>query len=366
VDEAVERDASGRADAEAAPLDDAGDIRPDERFDEARLEAWLREAIPGVAGPLAVRQFRGGHANLTYLLRAGEREMVLRRPPLGPVAPRSHDMAREFRALSALAPLYAPAPQPLALCEDTSVVGAVFFVMERRRGIVIRGEWPGELGGDPGLRRRIGLAVVDALADLHRIDVRRPEIAALGKPRGFVERQLRGWWERWLAAKTRELAVMDELYAWLCERLPSSDAVSVLHNDWKLDNTMLDAGDPGRVAAVFDWDMTSLGDPLVDLGTFLGYWSEPGDDVPRGTGSMVTSLPGFPTRAELAERYAERTGADLSQLRWYETFGLFKTAVVLEQIYVRFVRGQTQDERFERLGRSVPLLAEAARRTAGR
>jgi aminoglycoside phosphotransferase (APT) family kinase protein len=345
-------------------LDDAAEVRADERFDEARLAKYLVAELPDLAGPLVVEQFRGGHANLTYLLRLGSTELVLRRPPLGPVAPKAHDMAREFRALRALAPLYAPAPRPLLLCEDPSVIGAVFFLMERRRGIVIRHEWPAELGDDRALRRRIGEAVVDALADLHRVDVARPEIAALGKPAGFVRRQVEGWYERWQRARTRDLPVMDELCAWLAERMPESQVVSVVHNDWKLDNTMLSAEDPGRVAAVFDWDMTTLGDPLIDLGTFLSYWSEAGDAVPRGTGTNVSAMPGFPTRAELAARYRERTGTDVSLLAWYETFGLFKTAVVLEQIYVRFVRGQTQDERFKLLGEYVPLLASAAQRSA--
>lgn len=347
-------------------LDASAEVRADERFDEERLAAYLRDALPDVRGPLAVEQFRGGHANLTYLLRIGATELVLRRPPLGPVAPKAHDMAREFRALRALAPLYAPAPRPLLLCEDTAVIGAVFFLMERRRGIVIRGEWPSDLGDDRVLRRRVGEAVVDALADLHRVEVTRPEIAALGKPAGFVRRQVEGWYDRWQRARTRELPVMDDLCRWLAERMPESDAVSVVHNDWKLDNAMLSAEDPGRLVAIFDWDMTTLGDPLIDLGTFLSYWSEAGDGVPRGTGTSVTALPGFPSRAELAERYRERTGHDVSQLAWYETFGLFKTAVVLEQIYVRFVRGQTQDERFRALGDFVPLLADAAQRSASR
>jgi aminoglycoside phosphotransferase (APT) family kinase protein len=349
------------------PIDQPGDVREDERLDVARLRDWFAGRLPGLVGDLDIRQFRGGHANLTYLLRAGDgREWVLRRPPLGPVAPKSHDMAREFRALSALAPVYAPAPRPALLCEDFSIVGATFFVMERRRGIVVRHEWPATLGDDPALRRRMGESLVDALADLHLVDTTRPEIAALGRPEGFVRRQVDGWWERWQGAKTREIPAMDELRAWLSARMPASGAVAVLHNDWKLDNAMFAAEDPGRLVAVFDWDMTTLGDPLVDLGTFLGYWAEAGDAVPRGTGSSVTALPGFPTRAELAERYRRRTGADVSTLPWYETFGLFKTAVVLEQIHVRFVRGQTKDERFEALGAMVPLLADAARATAAR
>lgn len=347
-------------------VDAPGEIRPDERFDEARLAAYLRERLPDLRGEMVVQQFGGGHANLTYALSFGDTEMVLRRPPLGPVAPRSHDMAREFRALGALAPLYPPAPRPILLCEDASVIGAVFFLMERRRGVVIRHEWPAELGDDPALRRRIGESLVDALAELHLIDVARPEIAALGKPEGFVKRQVDGWYERWQRARTRDIPAMDELCAWLAERRPTSPAVSVLHNDWKLDNALLDARDPGRIAAIFDWDMAALGDPLVDLGTFFSYWAQSGDAVPRGAGVAVTSLPGFPARDELAERYQRRTGSELSQLAWYETFGLFKTAVVLEQIYVRFVRGQTKDARFAALGGFVPLLADAAKQLAAR
>ena len=343
-----------------AALDQPGPIRDDERFDEERLAAYLRPRIAGLEAPLAVEQFRGGHANLTYALRFGARELVLRRPPLGPVAPRSHDMAREFRALSALAPLYPFAPRVLHLCEDTSIIGAVFFVMERRHGIVVRTAWPQELGDDPDLRRRMGEALIDGLADLHAIDVQRPEIAALGKPEGFVRRQVDGWYDRWQRAKTRDIAAMDELCVWLGERIPRSDAIAVLHNDWKLDNAMYDAADPGRLVAVFDWDMTTLGDPLVDLGTLLGYWGEANDTVLRGTGSIVTTLPGFPTRKELVERYARRSGRDLSSLAFYEVFALFKTAVVLEQIYVRYVRGQTKDERFAMLGPHVPSLAGAA------
>lgn len=341
-------------------LDAPGDIRADEKFDEDRLAVHLREQVPELHGPLSVQQFRGGHANLTYAVTIGDRHLVLRRPPLGPVAPKSHDMAREYRALKALSPLYGPAPKVIHLCEDTSIIGAVFFLMERRYGVVVRMEWPPEFASDPLTRRKVSEALVDALADLHAVDVRRPEIAALGKPEGFVQRQVSGWYERWERAKTREMPAMDELAKKLLDRLPKSSAAAVLHNDWKLDNTMYAADDPSRIVAVFDWDMTTLGDPLVDLGTLLGYWGELGDDVPRGTGSMITMAEGFLTRDELCQRYATRSGRDLSAIAFYETFALFKTAVVLEQIYVRFVRGQTKDERFGALGALVPRLAEAA------
>lgn len=351
---------------DSSPLVDAsGEVRPDERLDEARLEAYLRKSVPGLEGPMVLRQFHGGHANLTYDVRFGARELVLRRPPLGPVAPKSHDMRREFRALDALAPLFPYSPRPVVLCEDEEVIGAIFFVMERARGIVVRQTWPDALGDDPTLRRRMAESLIDALADLHLVDTSRPEVAALGKPEGFVERQVKGWHGRWEAARTREIPLMDQLAAWLVERIPDPQRVSVLHNDYKLDNAMFAADDPGRLVAIFDWDMTSLGDPLVDLGTLLGYWSEAADATPRGTGGGVTTLPGFPTRVEVAERYAARTGVDLTHVPWFETFALFKTAVVLEQIYVRFVRGQTQDERFKALGEFVPQLAKAAEVCAG-
>jgi aminoglycoside phosphotransferase (APT) family kinase protein len=347
-------------------LDGSSEVRDDERLDEARLESFLRGAVDGLEGPMVVRQFHGGHANLTYDVRFGDRELVLRRPPLGPVAPKSHDMRREFRALAALAPLFAYSPRPVVLCEDESVIGAIFFVMERARGIVVRHDWPEGLGDDPELRRRMGLSLVDALADLHGVDTGRPEVAALGRAEGFVERQVKGWHGRWEMARTRDIPAMDELATWLAARIPDPERVSVLHNDYKLDNAMFAADDPGRLVAIFDWDMTSLGDPMIDLGTLLGYWTDATDEGARGTGSPVTRLPGFPSRSEVAERYRERTGADLTHLPWFETFALFKTAVVLEQIYVRFVKGQTQDERFRTLGDSVPVLARIAQECAAR
>jgi len=347
-------------------LDASGEVRPDERLDERRLELFLREHVAGLRGPMAVRQFHGGHANLTYDLRFGDRELVLRRPPLGPVAPKSHDMRREYRALRALAPLFPYSPRPVVLCEDEDVVGAVFFVMERSRGVVVRQAWPRALGDEPALRSRMADSLVDALADLHRVDTSRPEVAALGRPEGFVERQVKGWHGRWERARTRDIPAMDELATWLAARIPAPERVSVLHNDYKLDNAMFSIDDPGRLVAIFDWDMTSLGDPLVDLGTLLGYWSQADDATPRGTGGGVTMLAGFPTRDEIAERYAARTGTNLDHLPWFETFALFKTAVVLEQIYVRFVKGQTQDERFRTLGDAVPMLATAAQASAAR
>lgn len=340
---------------------DVAPVRPDERLDTAVVAAYLRDKLPEGDRPLEILQFPGGHANLTYLLRYGDREYVLRRPPLGPVAPRSHDMVREYRALAALGPYYAPAPRVFALCEDASVIGAPFFVMERRNGIVVRRAMPEEIADDPTVRRRIGEAAIDALADLHAVPVAGTPVAALGKPEGFVARQIQGWAERWQRSKTEDLPAMESLAAWLAARIPPPLAPSVVHNDFKLDNMMLDPADPGRVVAVLDWDMTTLGDPRIDVGTLLGYWPEAGDPPERLAIAMQpTYLEGFPTRAEIVARYAARSGRDLGAIQFFETFALFKLAVVLQQIYVRFVRGQTKDERFAAMGESVRRLADIA------
>lgn len=339
---------------------EVAEIRPGEQFDTARVESYLKARIPGLEGPMQALQFPGGHANLTYLVRFGEREIVLRRPPLGPVAPGSHDMRREYKALAALAPVFPPAPRPYLLCEDESVLGAVFFAMERRRGIVVRHAVPPELDRHPQARRRISFALIDVMAALHDVDYEAIGLGDLGRPEGFVERQVTGWKSRWDRAKNVELPIFDELYEWLVKNLPASGPATLVHNDLKFDNCMIDPDDPDRVSTVLDWDMTTLGDPLIDLGTLLGYWAEAGDPPERGATVAVTAQPGFPKREEIAARYAERRGVDLSHIAWYESFALWKTAVVLQQIYIRFVRGQTQDERFQMLGERVPILVRLA------
>jgi aminoglycoside phosphotransferase (APT) family kinase protein len=340
---------------------DVAPVRPDEQLDATVVAAYLRGKVPNGDLPLEILQFPGGHANLTYLLRYGDREYVLRRPPLGPIAPRSHDMVREYKALAALGPYYTPAPRVYVLCEDLAVIGAPFFVMERRHGIVVRRTMPPEIPDDPAIRRRIGEAAIDALADLHAVPVAGTDVAALGKPEGFVERQIRGWAERWQRAKTEELPTMESLARWLVARIPPAVDATVVHNDFKLDNMMLDRVDPGRVVAVLDWDMTTLGDPRIDVGTLLGYWPEASDPPERLAIAMQpTFLEGFPTRAEIIARYAARSGRDLGAIRFFEIFALFKLAVVLQQIYVRFVRGQTKDDRFAAMGESVRRLAEIA------
>ena len=323
------------------------DVRPDEQLDRTRLEPWLRARLPETAGSLTVRQFGGGHANLTYLLRFGAAEYVLRRPPLGPVAPTAHDMAREHRVLARLGDAFPLAPRSFALCTDPDVLGVDFHVLERRRGIVVRRDLPADLHGRPDVQRRIGDMLVDVLADLHEVDPAAVGLDDLGRPEGFARRQLDGWRRRWLAAKDRDVKNVDRMLRRLEAGIPEPQAAALLHNDYKLDNLMVEAGDPATPVAVLDWDMTTRGDPLMDLGYLLNFWREPGDD-PRWhhVSRMPTNHPGFPTRADVVERYARRSGLDLDGIAWYHVFGVFKLVVIVQQIYVRYLRGQTRDARF--------------------
>lgn len=345
--------------------DDAVPVRSGEEIDAGRVAAFARAHVEGCDGPLEVLQFPGGHANLTYLLRFGARELVLRRPPHGPLPRGSHDMAREHTVLSTLWREFPLAPRALALCEDVEVLGAPFFLMERRHGLVVRQEVPPELDDVPDGRHRAGLALVDALADLHAVDPAAVGLAGLGRPEGFLERQLTGWRGRWERAADRELPAFARVHERLAATRPAASAPALVHNDWKLDNAMLDRKDPGVVCAVLDWDMTTVGDPLADLGTLLAYWSEPGDRGARRWVTPVTAEPGFPSRAELAGRYAERRGVSLDAIRWYEAFGVWRLAVILQQIYIRFARGQTADPRFARFGESAAGLVHAAAALVG-
>jgi aminoglycoside phosphotransferase (APT) family kinase protein len=343
------------------------DERPDERLDTARLEPYLREHLDGAEGPVSVRQFGGGKANLTYLIRFGTREFVLRRPPLGPIPPGAHDMRREHRVLSVLHRRFPLAPRSLLLCEDESVIGAVFIVEERRHGFVIRDDIPPEFAGRSELNRHIGFALVDALADLHLVPPAEIGLGDLGRPDGYIERQLSGWVRRWQAAQGGERAEEAErgmlpVLDWLGRNLPSSGGAALLHNDYRLDNCLLDTADPADIVAVLDWDMCTQGDPLADLGYVLNYWVEPGDDPAwREIAAMPTWREGFPSRAEAIERYAGRTGFDVAAIGWHQVFAAFKLAVIIQQIYIRFVRGQTQDRRFEFYWRRVLGLAAKAR-----
>jgi len=342
-------------------------VRASEALDWLALENYLRPRLAEVlkehsALPFSVDQFPGGHSNLTYLIRFGQREFVLRRPPLGPVAPKAHDMAREHHVLDAVHRVYPLAPQPFLLCEDATVIGSTFYVMERRKGLVVRTTEPAQLLDQPHERGRASKAMIEALSQLHNIDIEGHGLVGLGKPQGFVTRQVEGWTKRWHGSKTSELTEMDQLATWLHERIPTEPLrPTLVHGDFKLDNVMFDANDIGRLVAIFDWEMSSVGDPLVDLGILLCYWvhaaNSPG---PRDTVAAVTNQPGWFTREQLVESYGNQTGFDLSNLKFYEVFAVFKLAVVLQQIFYRYHRGQTDDPRFAELDRRVAWLARVA------
>ena len=341
-------------------------VRNEERFDEAKLLGWLEGRLEGARAPLEVVQFGGGHANLTYCLRFGDgdavREYVLRRPPLGPVAPGSHDMHREYRALSVLWQAFPLAPRAFLYCDDPEVIGAPFLVMERRRGVVVRREVPECFGGgrDPVANRKLSEAVIDTLVDFHAVEPNPIGLDTLGRdPEHFLERQGKGWAGRYERARTGEVPVAEELARWLLDNRPSSPVPTLLHNDWRLDNMAVAPDDPGRCVAVYDWDMCTLGDPLADLGTVIAMWSDPGH-APVGTDPMPTRAPGFMGREDAVARYGERSGRDVSHLPYYDVFGTFKMAVVLQQIYYRYHQGQTHDERFAGMAKVAVGLFELA------
>ena len=343
--------------------DDTIAVRPDEALEVGPIHEFIAGRLPGSNAALNIRQFGGGAANLTYLLDYSSHKYVLRRPPLGPIAPGSHDMSREYRVLSVLNQAFPAAPSAFLFSDNLDIVGAPFFIMERRQGIVVRREIPDAFLAFPNATGRMSAALVDALADLHAVDYKAIGLAELGRPDGFIQRQVDGWARRWAQAKSADLGAMDTVQAWLQANIPPNRAAALVHNDFKLDNVMLDPADPGRILAIFDWDMCTLGDPLVDLGALLTYWTSP-DDPEFMQAIAATFMPagaaGFMTRAELVECYHLRSGRSVDHIRFYHVLGLYRVAVIIAQIYIRFVRGQTQDKRFAKYGRIIPLMAQSA------
>lgn len=353
-----------------------GPVRPGDELAIDRLAGYLRANIDGLGELGSVHQFLTGAANLTYLLEFANRRLVIRRPPFGHIAVGAHDMKREYRALSRLWRSYDRAPRAYLLCEDHSIIGADFLVIEYRPGVVVWGSVPPTMAGQADAGRRIGFAVVDALADLHLLDPEQAGVADLGRPDGFVDRQLRGWQARWAAVAEPLLPnlaqagptadLVSEAGARLAATRPQTVRTSVVHNDFKIDNCQFDLANPDRVRSVFDWDMATIGDPLVDLGTMLNYWPDPSDDpdsrpsYPDGQQDM-----GLPTRAEVRERYARSTGADLSSISWYEAFGCWKTAIVVGQLYHRYLMGNSHDLRQGLKGDRIMPLARRAQAILG-
>ena len=347
---------------------DTKPVRKSENLDWGKLEEYLRGKLKSVlsdeTAKFEVEQFSGGHSNLTYLLRFGKQEFVLRRPPFGTIPAKAHDMAREFRVLEAVHPVYPLAPRPFFLCEDEKIVGATFYIMERRKGIVIRTDEPTEIENDPAKRRTISEAMIDALAELHEINIEKYNLATLGKAGGFVTRQVAGWTKRWENSKTEEIAEMNLLSEWLNKNLPPEcEKPTLVHGDFKLDNVMLDAETCEKIVGVFDWEMSAIGDPLIDLGILVCYWIHWAKIVEISkieSLKIVTVKEGWFSREEIIENYGHKSGRDLTNFTFYEVFAVFKLAVVLQQFFYRYEKGQTDDPRFAKLGETVKFLAKIA------
>lgn len=345
-------------------------------MEQAEDTTIIEGADPTVVGPYLaerlddpawrepdVRLLSGGKSNLTYLVSAGDKELVLRRPPLGHVLPTAHDMQREFKVISALGPTSVPVPRAVHLCTDPDVLGVTFYVMERCHGHIIRSTFPEGFAPRPEDKRRVGEALIDALVELHAVDWHAAGLDDFGRPDGFMERQIRRWAKQWESSVTRPLPMMDDVIARLKEELPRSPAPTIVHGDFRLDNAILDPAHAGRIRAILDWEMSTIGDPLADLGLMLVYWPQENDsDAYRNAFASITAtaVPGFPTRDDVLQRYATKSGRDTSDVYFYWAFGFFKLAVILEGIHARFLQGKTLGEGFEGIGDRVPPLVMAS------
>ncbi len=342
-------------------VDEAGEVRAGEALDVEALQGWLAREVPGLAGPVEVLQFPKGHSNLTYLLRVAGREVVLRRPPFGAKIKSAHDMGREFALLSGLRQVWDKVPEPLAYCEDEGVLGAPFYLMERLSGLIIRKRMPPGVEAGPEAMRALCEAMVGTLAEIHAVDWRAAGLEGLWRGQGYVRRQVEGWTDRYVRAKTDEIPEIEQVAAWLAANLPEEGAPALIHNDFKHDNLVLDPAVRGRaswrVVGVLDWEMATVGDPLMDLGTTLAYWVEATDPAPvRSFAFCPTDVPGSYTRAELVRRYEEVSGREVKDPVFYFAYGLFKLAVVAQQIYRRFKQGHSKDARFASFILGVRIL----------
>ena len=338
-------------------------IRQDEQIDLHKLKNYLNELMKIDINKINILQFSGGHANLTYLISFNHKEFVLRRPPLGPVAPSAHDMAREHMVQHSLNKLFPLAPKSIHLCEDVKIIGSKFHLIERRKGIVIRKEMRSELNGSRNKIRSLSFKMIDILAELHKLDPSQVGLGDFGRPDGFVLRQLNGWEDRWKKASEENIKAnrFNKLVTYLRSNIPNPQGATILHNDFKLDNIMWDVDNPLLPVAVFDWDMCTRGDPLMDIGHLLNYWIDEDDDYEA---NLITSMPVknilYPKKSEIIDHYAKKTGFSIKDVDWYYAFGAFKLAVIIQQIYVRFLKGQTQDERFANFGKRIEALINRA------
>ncbi|MEL6389641.1 MAG: phosphotransferase family protein [Bacteroidota bacterium] len=329
-------------------IDQAKQVRPGEELDLAAVQDFLLRSIPDATGELSIEQFPGGASNLTYLIRLGDRDLVLRRPPYGAKIKSAHDMGREFRVLSALSSHYDKVPTPLAYTEDESIIGCPFYVMERVHGVILRGRGGFMESLSAEQVHDIAEGLIDTFVELHGLDYEVVGLTDLGRPEGYVGRQVSGWTKRYFNAKTDEHDTIESTAAWLADHQPKESGVSVVHNDFKHDNVVLDADDLSQVKAILDWEMCTIGDPLMDLGTSLAYWMNP-EDPPlfRDNFANPSTLVGNPSRSQWIEMYEGKCGRAVDHPVFYYVYGLFKIAVIVQQIYARYKAGHTKDPRFK-------------------
>ena len=341
-----------------ALIDQASELRAEDAFDVAVVDRFLKERVAGLEGAPEIAQFPGGASNLTYLLRYTDRDLILRRPPTGHKAKSAHDVLREARIMAALKPVYPYVPEIVALCEDHALIGGDFYVMERLVGIIPRRDLPAGLDLDAAATRTLCLAVLDKLIELHRVEPEKAGLEGLGKGAGYIRRQVEGWTGRWRQALTDDVAPIPDVVAWLARTMPDGEvAIRVIHNDYRFDNVVLDRDDPMKVIGVLDWEMATLGDPLMDLGALISYWVEAGDDANvLARRRQPTHLPGMLTRAEVIAYYGENTGWNVDNFDFYEVFGLFRLAAIIQQIYKRFHLKQTTNPRFADYGEAANEL----------
>jgi aminoglycoside phosphotransferase (APT) family kinase protein len=337
-------------------------VRQGEALDLNALNTYLQEHAPKMGIITGISQFPGGYSNLTYCLHTSEREYVLRRPPFGAAIKSAHDMGREFKVLSLLKPHYDKVPEPVLYCESPQVIGAPFYIMERINGVILRATSAPKLELTVEQLLHISEAIIDNLVKIHALDIQTTGLYQLGKPEGYVKRQVEGWSKRYFQAETDRIEAMHILAEWLQQHQPVSQAVSFLHNDYKHDNVILHPENLSEIVGVLDWEMATVGDPQMDVGATLAYWSEAGDSIALRSFNL-TWLPGNYTRQEVIERYALKSGRDLSDIAFYYIFGLFKNAVIAQQIYARWKQGLTQDARFGSLLLIVKDLAAKALQT---
>lgn len=330
-------------------------------LDWGGVDRYLMEQIPNLPdSPLQVKPLSAGFSNLTYFIKKGEWQAVLRRPPFGPLPPKAHDMKREFEIQSKLHRFFSLVPQPYIYCEDTKIMDRHFYVMEKKEGVVLDNTLPNEFKKRVDTGALVSNAVVDSMVQLHDVDYDAAGLSSFGYPEGYVSRQVHGWIKRFQLSKTNDIPSIDQLENWLINNIPPSPAPTIVHNDFKLNNMMFSASNPGEVVGVFDWELSTIGDPLTDLATAIAYWKEPGE---ADTGlTSVTSNQGFLSRRELLELYAKKSGRDVTHIDYYLTFAFYKIAVILQQIYYRWKIGEAEDERFSKLNIGIKNLIELAKK----